>query len=29
MNWYFAKQSGSVLDVLTGLHDGEIVGDLG
>jgi predicted outer membrane repeat protein len=29
MNWYFAKQSGTVKDLLTGLHDGEIVEALG
>jgi hypothetical protein len=29
MNWHFAKQTGSVQDVLTGLHDAEIVEDLG
>jgi hypothetical protein len=28
-NWYFAKRSGSLTDDLTGLHDGEIVEDLG
>src|SRR5262249_43507009 len=28
-DWYFANLSGSVTDVITGLHDGEIVEDLG
>src|SRR5262249_38292167 len=28
-NWYFAKRSGFVTDIITGLHDGEIVEDLG
>ena len=29
MSWYFAKQSGTVKDLITGLHDGEIVEALG
>jgi Ca2+-binding RTX toxin-like protein len=29
MNWYFAKRSGSLTDVITGLHDGEVVENLG
>jgi hypothetical protein len=28
-DWFFAKLSGSVTDILTGLHDSEIVEDLG
>jgi Ca2+-binding RTX toxin-like protein len=29
MDWFFAKLSGSVTDILTGRHDSEIVEDLG
>ena len=29
MDWYFAKRSGSVTDIITGLRDSEIVEDLG
>jgi Ca2+-binding RTX toxin-like protein len=28
MNWFFGKRTGSAMDILTGLHDGEIVQDL-
>ena len=28
-NWYFAKLSGVVTDIITGRHDSEIVEDLG
>jgi Ca2+-binding RTX toxin-like protein len=29
MSWFFAKRSGAVIDIIDGLHDSEIVEDLG